>query len=383
MPSLPEPSAEALQHSRQLTRLIQQDIAHHNGWISFARFMELALYSPGLGYYSAGAAKFGAAGDFVTAPEISSLFGRTLARQVAQVLQLTGGNVLEAGAGSGRLALQLLSELEKLDSLPTQYFILEVSADLQKRQHAYLNLQAPHLANRVVWLDALPASFNGVILGNEVLDAMPAHLVSWHADGLHERGVTLHPNTFAWHDQPLTQGILFEAASEIQAPSDYVSEINLAARGFIASLAHILQNGIILMIDYGFGESEYYHPQRAQGTLMCHYRHHAHADPFYLPSLQDITAHVDFSAIALAGIDNGLQLLGYTTQASFLLNCGITDVLAETSPENAGAYLPLANQAQKLLSPAEMGELFKVIALGKNFSGPLTGFSAGDKSRLL
>lgn len=383
MPPLPEPSAEALQHSHQLVQLIRQEIAGHNGWITFARYMELALYAPGLGYYSAGAAKFGQAGDFVTAPEISTLFGKTLARQVAQILQLTGGNVLETGAGSGRLALQLLTELEKLDTLPAQYFILEVSADLQQRQQAYINEHAPHLANRVVWLNALPASFDGAIVGNEVLDAMPVHLVSWQEDGLYERGVTLHDNTFAWHDQPLTQGALFEVASGIHAPADYLSEINLAACGFIASLAHILQNGIILMIDYGFGESEYYHPQRTQGTLMCHYRHHAHAEPFYLPGLQDITAHVDFSAIALAGINNGLQLLGYTTQASFLLNCGITDVLAETSPENASAYLPLANQAQKLLSPAEMGELFKVIALGKGISDGLTGFTTGDKSRLL
>ena len=383
MPSLPQPSAEALQHSHQLTRLIQQEIADHNGWISFARFMELALYAPGSGYYSAGSAKFGQTGDFVTAPEISSLFGRTLARQVAQILQLVGGNILEAGAGSGRLALQLLCELERLGNLPAQYFILEVSADLQQRQQATFREQAPHLLNRIVWLSALPATFNGIILGNEVLDAMPVHLLSWQTNGVHERGVMYQENAFVWRDQPLAQGKLLDVASEIQVPPGYVSEVNLAARGFIASLAHALQHGIILMIDYGFGASEYYHPQRTQGTLMCHYRHYAHAEPFYLPGLQDITAHVDFSAIALAGIDNGLQLMGYTTQASFLLNCGITDVLAQTPAENAGAYLPLANQAQKLLSPAEMGELFKVIALGKGISDGLSGFVTGDKSRLL
>ena len=383
MPSLPEPSAEAKQHSQRLIQLIQQEITDHNLWISFARYMELALYAPGLGYYSAGSAKFGGTGDFVTAPEISTLFGQTLAKQLAQVLQLTHGNILEAGAGSGQLALQLLSELEKTGHLPAHYFILEVSADLQNRQRALLYEQAPQLAERVIWLDALPASFTGVILGNEVLDAMPVHLLSWQATGIDERGVTLQENTLAWQDHPLTQGALLEAANTIQVPPDYTSEINLAARGFIASLAHILQHGIILMIDYGFGESEYFHPQRSKGTLMCHYRHHAHAEPFYLPGLQDITAHVDFSAIALAGINNGLDFLGYTTQASFLLNCGITDVLAKTPAENASAYLPLANQAQKLLSPAEMGELFKVIALGKGISEGLIGFTAGDKSRLL
>ena len=383
MPSLPEPSAVAKQHSQLLNQLIRQEITDHNHWISFARYMELALYAPGLGYYSAGAAKFGEAGDFVTAPEISTLFGQTLAKQVAQVLQLTGGNILEAGAGSGQLALQLLTELEKTGMLPAHYFILEVSADLQNRQREFLHKQAPQLAERVIWLDALPTSFTGVILGNEVLDAMPVHLLSWQATGIYERGVTLQENSFAWQDQPLTQGALQEAANTIQVPPDYTSEVNLAAQGFIASLAHILQHGIILMIDYGFGESEYFHPQRSQGTLMCHYRHHAHAEPFYLPGLQDITAHVDFSAIALSGINNGLDFLGYTTQASFLLNCGITDVLAKTPAENASTYLPLANQAQKLLSPAEMGELFKVIALGKGISEGLIGFTTGDKSRLL
>jgi len=385
MPPLPEPEPdpEALQHSQQLTRVIHQEIADAGGWIPFARFMELALYAPALGYYSAGAAKFGQAGDFITAPELTGLFGKTVARQVAQVLRLTGGDILEAGAGSGRLALQLLTALEQLEALPAHYYILEVSADLQQRQRALIHDNAPRLADRVIWLNALPDSFRGVILGNEVLDAMPVHLVAWREDGLHEQGVSSEEGGFAWREQVLAYDPLLEAAKAIHVPANYLSEINLGARGFIASLAQILQQGIILMIDYGFGESEYYHPQRSQGTLMCHYRHQVHADPFYMPGLQDITAHVDFSAIAHAGIQSGLQLLGYTTQASFLLNCGITDILSETSPENASTYLPLANQAQKLLSPAEMGELFKVMALGKGVSQPLTGFSAGDKSRLL
>ncbi|TCV85113.1 class I SAM-dependent methyltransferase [Sulfurirhabdus autotrophica] len=383
MAHLPEPTPEALIHSQQLANLIQAEIENNHNWISFARYMELALYAPGLGYYSAGASKFGHSGDFVTAPEISSLFGRTLARQVSQILRMTDGDILETGAGTGALAFQLLSELAKLNSLPSHYYILEVSADLQERQRSYLQQKLPYLVDRVEWLNQLPSAFSGVILGNEVLDAMPVHLVAWRENGLYERGVTLQNNRFAWREHPLTTGRLFETVSKLIVPNGYVSEINLAAQGFIASLAQILQQGIILMIDYGFGESEYYHPQRSEGTLMCHYRHHAHAEPFYLPGLQDITAHVDFSAIALAGISNGLQLLGYTTQASFLINSGITDVLSETSPENASIYLPLANQAQKLLSPSEMGELFKVIALGKNISDRLIGFTMGDKSRLL
>ena len=383
MSPLPEASPDALAHSTQLSALIHREIAASGGWITFARYMELALYAPGLGYYSAGARKLGAAGDFVTAPEISSLFGQTLARQLAQIVQLTQGDILEVGAGSGRLALQLLLELDALGSLPTHYFILEVSADLRARQQQLLTSLTPHHRERVQWLSTLPSSFTGVIVGNEVLDAMPVHLVVWRDDAMFERGVISQDNNFSWSERALVQGHLYDAARRIAPAAPYLSEINLAAPAFIASLADVLQSGVILMIDYGFGASEYYHPQRAQGTLMCHYRHHAHADPFYLPGLQDITAHVDFSAIAESGLSHGLELLGYTTQVNFLINCGITDILSQTPAENTKAYLPLAAHAQKLLSPAEMGELFKVIALGKNLDAALLGFTRGDKSRLL
>ncbi len=379
MPSLPAPAPDELQHSEKTATLIIREIESAGGWISFSRFMEQALYAPGLGYYSAGMHKFGVAGDFVTAPEISALFGRTLARQAAQVLQLGAGNILEIGAGSGRLAFDLLTELDKLGDLPERYLILEVSADLRERQRQLLQPFAP----RVTWLDALPATFGGLILGNEVLDAMPVHLVAWHEDGIYERGVSCQDGAFRWSEFKLTEGELFDAAAGLNVPPGMISEISLAARGFIATLADMLEQGVILMLDYGFGESEYYHPQRHTGTLMCHTRHHAHDDPFYLPGLQDITAHVDFTAIATAGIAHGLNFLGYTSQAHFLLNCGITDLLAETPPEKASAYLPLSSQAQKLLNPAEMGELFKVIALGKGIDVPLIGFARGDKSRML
>lgn len=389
MSPLPAPDPAALEYSEKTAALIRGEIAAAGGWIPFSRFMELALYAPGLGYYSAGMHKFGAAGDFVTAPEISALFGRTLAQQAAQVLGLTAGNILEIGPGSGRLAFDLLTELERLGQLPERYFLLEVSADLRQRQQQLLARFAP----RVEWLDRLPASFSGLIIGNEVLDAMPVHLVAWSKDSILERGVSLEDGRFSWSERELTAGELFDIAAglapTLALPRDagegknYVSEIGLAARGFIATLAGLLEKGAILMLDYGFGQNEYYHPQRSSGTLMCHYRHHAHDDPFYLPGLQDITAHVDFTAIAEAGIAHGLNLLGYTSQAHFLLNCGITDLLARASPEQAGAYLPLAAQAQKLLNPAEMGELFKVIALGKGMDTPLLGFARGDKSRML
>jgi SAM-dependent MidA family methyltransferase len=394
LPPLPIPSEAALQHSRNLKELIHKELALAGGWISFAHYMRLALYAPGMGYYSGGAAKFGEGGDFVTAPEISPLFGRAIARQAAQVLELMDGcgNILEFGAGTGKLALDLLLELEKLHSLPGQYFILEVSAELQQRQRQLFEKYAPHLSSLVVWLERLPAEFKGLIFANELLDAMPAHLVAWRNSGLFERGVTSSSSEFEWMERPLKEGELFQAALELSplvspeecdANNDYVSEINLDSRSFMLSLANILQQGVILLIDYGFGREEYYHSQRSQGTLMCHYRHHVHDNPFYLPGLQDITSHVDFSAVAETAIDAGLALLGYTNQAYFLINCGITEILAQTPTENAKDYLPLANQLQKLVSPAEMGELFKAIAFGKNIYQPLAGFTQGDKSRLL
>ncbi len=379
MPPLPTPDPAALRHSTETAARIAGEIDSAGGWIPFSRFMELALYAPGLGYYSAGLGKFGETGDFVTAPEISALFGRTLARQAAQVLAETGGDILEVGAGSGRLAFDLLAGLARSGQPLPRYFILEVSADLRRRQQQLLLPYAP----RVQWLDTLPDSFTGLILGNEVLDAMPVEITAWRGDGIYQRGVALDDGEFRWSERELAAGELFDQATRLEMPTDSFSEIGLAARGFIAALAAMLEKGAILMLDYGFGQSEYYHPQRRTGTLMCHYRHHAHDDPFYLPGLQDITAHVDFTAIAEAGIEHGLNLLGYTSQAHFLLNCGITDLLAETPPEQASTYLPLAAQVQKLLSPAEMGELFKAIALGKGMDVPLIGFARGDKSRML
>ena len=395
MPSsqtLPKPSNSALHHSQAVKKTIQNEIKAAGGWISFANYMQLALYAPGLGYYTSGSSKLGSAGDFVTAPEISSLFGRTLARQAMQILKQTEqADILEFGAGSGKLALDLLLELEKLECLPRNYFILEVSAELRQRQQALIKNNAPHLIPLLRWLDQLPTKFNGLMLANEVLDAMPAHLVVWFDNQLLERGVTYENEAFIWKERPLCNGALFEAAAKLRAQinvnSDqnnrYTSEINLAIPSFISSMANILQRGLILLIDYGFGSKEYYHPQRNQGTLMCHYRHYAHDDPFYLPGLQDITSHVDFSAVMEAAANKNLELLGYTTQAHFLINCSITEILAQTPADHMGKYLPLSNQLQKLVSPAEMGELFKVIAFGKNICQPLVGFTSADKSRLL
>ncbi len=390
--AIPQPTQEGLQHSQHLQSYIVNKIHDSGGWIPFSHFMELALYTPGLGYYSANNAKFGFKGDFVTAPEISALFGRTLARQAIQLFrQLGQTNILEFGAGTGKLAFDLLTELKQFDQLPMQYLILEISAELQQRQRSLFETHAPQLLDRITWLTELPEQFSGLIIANEVLDAMPTHLIVWKKDELFERGVSVDQQAFTWSDKPLINNELLAIASQLSTLIDrnevnfvsYLSEISLANRYFIHSLSKILQSGLILLIDYGFGQREYYHPQRSMGTVMCHYRHYAHDDPFYLPGLQDITSHVDFSAIAQIASENSLQLVGYTNQAHFLINCGITELLSNVPASDTLRYLPLANQLQRLVSPAEMGELFKVIALGKQLNETPIGFTRGNLIHLL
>lgn len=372
--------------SQQLAHLIQQKIKNNDGWISFADFMQMALYTPGFGYYAGGAKKFGSGGDFVTAPEISPLFAQTIALQAAQVLASTQGDLLELGAGTGKLAADLLLELQILNQLPKQYFILEVSDHLRQIQRETLQNKLPaDLLEPVVWLEKLPQSFSGFIFGNEVLDAIPVHLIVNTAQGLCERGVAFD-NGFIWQDKPLEKGQLYDAVSTYSLPMNYLAEFCPAALGLMNSLADCLKQGVILMIDYGFGADEYYHPQRNQGTLMCHYQQLAHSNPLINVGLQDITAHVNFTQIAqiaMAEEPHGIRLAGYVNQAQLLINCGILDILSQTSPTDMAAYAPLAAATQKLLSPAEMGELFKVIAFSKSFEEDLIGFKSGDKSHTL
>ncbi len=392
---LPQPSPEALAHCERLCAHIRDAITTAGGWIPFSQYMELALYAPGLGYYSAGARKLGAEGDFTTAPEMSPLFGQVLAQQVRDLFAEDGlpRAILEVGAGSGSLAASLLEELERLDATPDDYFILELSADLRQRERDTLAERVPALLPRVTWLNQLPPSFSGVIIGNEVLDAMPVELVrssgdsssdSSGAHGVEQGGVcwSTDANAFALKWRPATielaDNVHALAAPALAVPG-YQSEIGLAASAFITSIASMLYHGAAIFFDYGFPRAEFYHPQRTEGTLMCHYRHRAHGDPLFLPGLQDITAHVDFSAIAAAGHAAGLEVLGYTSQSHFLINCGITELLSRVDPDDLRAYLPLAGAAQHLLSPAEMGELFKVIALGRGIREPLAGFSRGDR----
>ena len=382
--SLPRPDADALAHSRRLIETIRREMEGHGGALAFDRFMELALYAPGLGYYMAGSRKLGVEGDFVTAPEISPLFGQCLARQCAQVLDgLQGGDILEFGAGSGALVGVILEELTRLQCLPRRYLILEPSPELRQRQQQLIEGLAPGLVARVQWLDRLPERLRGVTIANEVLDAMPVHrfvvrdgavqelFVRWSGSGFEEFAAPPESAGLAAAVQRLTVG-------GMQLGDGYLSEINLRAGPWIAALGRMLEAGVALLIDYGYPRREYYLPERTMGTLMCHYRHRAHPDPYRFVGLQDITAYVDFSAVAEAGGGAGMSLGGYTSQANFLLACGLEELLADSDPADVEAHMQRVQGAKRLILPSEMGERFQVMALARDFAAPLLGFSLRD-----
>lgn len=385
--NLPVPDEAAVAHSAALAALIREEITASGGQLAFHRFMELALYAPGLGYYSAGSQKLGPAGDFVTASELSPLFSRCLAQSCRDVLdRLGGGDILEVGAGSGVMAADILAELAELEALPGNYFILELSAELRARQAQTLAERVPSLTGRVHWLDTLPeAGFRGVVLGNELLDAMPVQRFVVRPDGPRALGVAWEDGHFVWREGEPGEPRLVERIKEIghiQAqplPPGYVSEVNLAAEDWVRSIAAVLEVGLVLLVDYGFPRHEYYHAQRSSGTLMCHYRHHAHDDPLILPGLQDITSHVDFTAVAEAAHAAGLSVSGYTTQAYFLFGAGLALLTEAAHAElDTAGQLALANQVRRLTLPHEMGELFKVIGLSRQLPGPLPGFALRD-----
>lgn len=384
--ALPSPPPEAQAHSARVVARLAHEIADGDGWISFAQYMAQVLYAPGLGYYAAGWQKFGGAGDFVTAPELTPLFGRTLARQFAQVLEESGGGeILELGPGSGRLAGDLLEAVVKLGVPPPRYRLLEVSAELRERQRAHLaTVVSEQLAN-IAWIDQLPERWRGVVFANEVLDSIPPQLVLRRDGEWYERGVTLGSGgRLVFADRALGRGALRDAAqARFPAEGDYLSEINPAAEALLRTLAQRCERGAMFFFDYGFPSAEFYHPQRSLGTLMAHYRHHALVDPFFLPGLTDLTTHVDFSAMAHSGVAGGMQRAGYTTQARFLVNCGVLDELERCGDPQSAAYLLEANAVQRLTSPAEMGELFKALALVRGIDVHLAGFRQGDQSHRL
>ncbi|MBT0963142.1 class I SAM-dependent methyltransferase [Denitromonas iodatirespirans] len=381
--NLPAPSDEARAQSDALVARLRHRIADAGGWISFADYMHQALYTPGLGYYSGGAHKFGAAGDFITAPELTPLFGQALAQQVAEVLAQSAPQVLEVGAGTGHLAADLLLALDRLGRAPAQYAILEVSGELRQRQADTLRARVGALADRVHWIDQLPERFSGAVVANEVLDVMPVHLLAWRDGDMFERGVSADADgTLRWADRP-ADARLRAAAEALNAPmpsdGEYVSELNLAGPAWVADWRQRLDTGALILIDYGYPRAEYYLPSRSSGTLLCYYRHHAHGDPFLWPGLNDITAFVDFTAVAEAAHAADLAIYGYTNQASFLYNCGVLELLAERGDPTKPDYIRAARAVHRLTAPQEMGELFKVMAVGKGLAEPLLGFCRGDR----
>jgi SAM-dependent MidA family methyltransferase len=378
--NLPQLSPDELSQQQSMERLLADEIEAAGGAIPFDRYMELVLYAPGLGYYVSGAHKFGQGGDFVTAPEISPLFGYTLGRQCAQLFKQLPLQILELGAGTGTMAIQVLQELQR--QYPQQslsYQILELSPELKQRQHDNFARNAPELLDSLCWVNEVPRDYSGVVLANEVLDAMPVHVFRRQPDVLEEQWVTVQKGglQLIWRPagRELTQAVqLIEQEAAELAPG-YVSEINLRLKPWMNMLAERLQQAAVLLVDYGYLQSEYYHPQRSMGTLICHYRHQAHDDVLLRPGLQDITANVDFSAVHRAAIDADLELLGFSTQANFLLGCGLDEMLAQSDPDDVAAHMAMVQGAKQLIMPDAMGERFKVIGLGKNLEMSLRGFA--------
>ncbi len=375
---LPAMSTEEEAHSRAVAHFIRARIDAAGGWLPFDEFMELALYAPGLGYYSAGGVKIGRGGDFTTAPEMSDLFSQCVARQVSEVLEQTGGSVLELGAGTGRMAASVLTTLASIGALPEQYAILEVSADLRERQQARIAELPTELRDRVVWLDALPSKpMRGVILANEVLDALPCQRIVVRGDDVREIGVAvdvLRDFHFIERDAPARSEVAAAwRAVRAGLPSvldeDYRTELCTRIEPWIAGLSDSLERGLILLFDYGLPRAHYYHPQRTDGTLRCHFKQRAHDDPLINVGVQDITAWVDFTRVAEAADSAQLGVSGFATQAAFLLGLGIESLITDVR---------LASEARKLLMPGEMGEAFKAMALTRAVDIPLSGFSVQD-----
>lgn len=379
--TLPTPEAAEQSHSDQLIQVIRNEIANSGGNIPFDRFMELALYAPGLGYYVAGQRKFGATGDFITSPEISPIFARCLARQAQQVLkQLPACELLEFGAGSGILAADILAELEKRASLPERYLILDISPDLRLRQQETLQQKVPHLLAKVEWISQLPEKFCGFIIANEVLDAMPVQRFRIGEEWVEEQVVTIDDQgSLTAQYKPADRPGLIQRIDEINKinplPVGYLSEVNQRATSWMRALSSSLQQGAILLIDYGYPQQEFYLPERSTGTLMCHYRHRAHDDPFKLVGLQDITAYVDFSAVADTAHEAGLRVDGFATQAHFLMGCGLDQIIAQSDPNDLINHLELMQGVKKLTLPSEMGERFKVLGLSRDLREEPIGFS--------
>ena len=383
---LPDLTPDEAAHSAALVERIRADIEAEGGWIGFDRFMQLALYEPGMGYYSAGARKFGAEGDFITAPEVAPVFSRCLALQCAEVIRELGpeSRLLELGAGSGVMAAELLAELERQDALPAEYWILDLSADLRERQRETIALNVPHLLARVQWLDSLPDEpFSGMILANEVLDALTFERFSIRHGDVNALGVSSEFGQLQLGEVRAASRLVaavrkIEADTGAALPDGYESEVCTGLAPWLQSIAYSLERGVILFVDYGLPRRAYYSAERTRGTLLCHFRHRFHEDALTRVGLQDITAWVDFTAVAEAAQGAGCEVAGYTTQAHFLIGCGLGDFVANVEGLELVQRLNLSRQAMVLTLPGEMGERFKVIALSKHYDSPLRGFATRD-----
>ncbi len=388
-PELPEPDEESAAHSKRVANHIRQYIKDQGGSISFAEFMQQALYAPGLGYYVSGTQKFGSGGDFVTAPEISPLFGQVLAKQTVAVLQqLENASVFELGAGSGTLAATMLRKLSVLDALPDKYFILEISADLEERQKEYLENEVPEFAARVEWLSEFPPEFSGVIIANEVADALPVERFTKTDGQLKQDRVKAGRVRFNWHQDDAPEN-LHNAVGDIEKsigyrlPDDYTSEVCLALRPWVADLVHCLREGLVFVFDYGVSQKEYYAPDRSDGWLRCHFRHYAHNNPLVLPGIQDLTAWVDFSTLAAAAVDSGAGIAGFVSQAHFLVNGGLQEEIADFQSLDVEDQLELSRQIKILTLPAEMGEYVKCIGISQGDITPPSAFHLYDRTHTL
>ncbi len=378
---LPQPDEVSLANSLALVEIIRAQIQQNNGWISFAQYMQAALYTPVYGYYSSSQEKIGRQGDFITAPVLTSLFGQTLANALAPLLRETAGNLYEFGAGTGVLAVDIIKSLP--EQCWTRYYIIEVSAQLRQRQREYIERNLPeNLAKKVIHLDVLPEIFDGMIVGNEVLDAMPCERISWQsADIVEQVGVALNQDgQFIYQNRALQEADLRASAQKLPISAfPYTSELHTVQQAFVTTLAERVVRGGMIFIDYGFEESQFYTPHRTTGTLIGHYRHHIVNDPFFYPGLCDLTCHVNFTAIAEAALDAGLTLAGFATQAQFLLNLGIADKLAQIGQPHEAVYIREATACQTLLGLQQMGELFKVIGFARGIDADnWQGFMEGD-----
>jgi SAM-dependent MidA family methyltransferase len=387
--SLPQPDELSAEHSVRVRDHIGDKIRGAGGQISFAEFMHEALYAPGLGYYSAGATKFGPDGDFITAPEVSSIFGRILARQAAEVLcEIENGEILECGAGSGKLAEDILIALDELDAMPAAYNILEVSADLANKQQQRLRYAIPQFFDRIRWLSSLPQDFDGVIIANEVLDALPVERFVQREAGPRQLNVSLDDEGFIWKEVE-APARLKKAVAEIESDlgealaDGYVSEVSLAAPLWIDGLGQSLRQGAIFLFDYGISRREYYAADRSDGWLRCHFRHRAHNDPLIHPGIQDLTAWVDFSSIAGAAVAAGLEILGYQTQSQFLLGGGLDKEMENFVELPLEQQVELSGQIKTLTLPGEMGENFKCMGLGRGVSNAPSAFQFADRTQTL